>query len=129
MGARGAPTDEPQEDGFSPTLEPAQTPALDVPPTTTGFNAERLRADFPILSERVNGHRLVWLDNGATTQKPRKVIDRLSYFYEHENSNVHRTAHTLAGRATDAYEGARDKVRQFINAPSADDIVWVRGTH
>ncbi len=68
------------------------------------------------------------MDNGATTQKPRKVIDRLTYFYEHENSNVHRTAHTLAGRATDAYEGARDKVRQFINAPSADDIVWVRGT-
>jgi cysteine desulfurase/selenocysteine lyase len=69
----------------------------------------------------------VWLDNAATTQKPRAVIDRLSYFYEHENSNVHRGAHTLAARATDAYEAARDKVRRFLNAPSAKEIVFVRG--
>ena len=62
-------------------------------------------------SSSVNGRPLVWLDNAATTQKPQAVIDRLSYFYEHENSNVHRAAHTLAARATDAYEGARDKVR------------------
>jgi cysteine desulfurase/selenocysteine lyase len=70
----------------------------------------------------------VWLDNAATTQKPRAVIDRLRYFYEHENSNVHRAAHTLAGRATDAYESARDKVRRFLNAPSSREIVFVRGT-
>ena len=114
--------------GYRPTLAPAEPPAPDIAPTTTGFDAERIRADFPILSERVHGRRLVWLDNGATTQKPRQVIDRLTYFYEHENSNVHRTAHTLAGRATDAYEGARDKVRDFINAGSSDEIVWVRGT-
>jgi cysteine desulfurase/selenocysteine lyase len=86
-----------------------------------------LRRDFPILSERVNGRRLVWLDNAATTQKPQAVIDRLSYFYEHENSNVHRGAHTLAARSTDAYEAAREKVRRFLNASSANEIIFVRG--
>jgi cysteine desulfurase/selenocysteine lyase len=130
--ALAAPADDElqvsSDEGYQPTLSPVDVPDPGIPATTTGFDAERVRADFPILSERINGRRLVWLDNGATTQKPRQVIDRLSYFYEHENSNVHRTAHTLAGRATDAYEGARDKVRAFINAPSADDIVWVRGT-
>ena len=88
----------------------------------------QIREDFPILSETVNGHPLVWLDNGATTQRPRAVIDRLSYYYEHENSNVHRGAHTLAARSTDAYEGARDIVRDFIGAPSSEEIVFVRGT-
>ena len=86
-----------------------------------------MRRDFPILDERVHGHRLVWLDNAATTQKPRAVIERLSRYYEHENSNVHRGAHTLAARATDAYEGARETVRRFLNAPSGKDIVFVRG--
>ena len=70
-----------------------------------------VRHDFPILGERVNGHPLVWLDNAATTQKPQAVIDRLAYFYEHENSNIHRAATTLAARATDAYEAARDAGR------------------
>lgn len=116
-----APSDEAPETGY----EPQVVPQLDIAPE--GFDAERLRDDFPILSERVHGQRLVWLDNGATTQKPQCVIDRISYFYEHENSNVHRTAHTLAGRATDAYEGARDKIRRFLNARSADEIVFVRG--
>lgn len=88
----------------------------------------QIRADFPILSEEINGNRLVWLDNGATTQRPRAVIDRLSYYYEHENSNVHRGAHTLAARSTDAYENARDIVRDFIGAPSSEQIVFVRGT-
>ena len=88
----------------------------------------QIRADFPILSEQINGNRLVWLDNGATTQRPRQVIDRLSYYYEHENSNVHRGAHTLAARSTDAYEKARETVRGFIGAPSAEEIVFVRGT-
>jgi cysteine desulfurase/selenocysteine lyase len=88
-----------------------------------------LRAEFPILSERVEGGKpLVWLDNAATTQKPRAVIERLQEYYEHENSNVHRGAHTLAARATDAYEEARGKVAAFIGAPSADNIVFVRGT-
>jgi len=93
-----------------------------------GFDVHALRNEFPILRERVHGKRLVWLDNAATTQKPRAVIDRLSYFYEHENSNIHRAAHTLAGRATDAYESARESVRRFLNAPSAKEIVFVRGT-
>jgi cysteine desulfurase/selenocysteine lyase len=75
----------------------------------------------------VNGHPLVWLDNAATTQKPQAVIDRLKYFYEHENSNIHRAAHELAARATDAYEQAREKVRGFLNASSAKEIVFVRG--
>jgi cysteine desulfurase / selenocysteine lyase len=87
-----------------------------------------VKRDFPILQERVRGRRLVWLDNAATTQKPQVVIDRLSHYYEHENSNVHRAAHTLAARATDAYEGARETVRRFLNAPSAQEIVFVRGT-
>ena len=87
-----------------------------------------MRRDFPILNERVNGRPLIWLDNAATTQKPQAVIDRLTYFYQHENSNIHRAAHELAARATDAYEGAREKVRRFLNAPSADEIVFVRGT-
>ena len=86
-----------------------------------------MRRDFPILSERVNGRELVWLDNAATTQKPTAVIDRLKFYYEHENSNVHRGAHELAARATDAYEAAREKVRGFLNARSADEIVFVRG--
>ncbi|HXX66737.1 MAG TPA: family 2A encapsulin nanocompartment cargo protein cysteine desulfurase [Polyangiaceae bacterium] len=92
------------------------------------FDGHAIKKDFPILRERVNGRPLVWLDNAATTQKPQVVIDRLSYFYEHENSNVHRAAHTLAARATDAYESARDTVRRFLNAPSARDIVFLRGT-
>ena len=88
----------------------------------------QIRSDFPILAERINGNPLVWLDNGATTQRPKAVIDRLTYYYEHENSNVHRGAHTLAARSTDAYEGARDIVRDFIGAPSSEEIIFVRGT-
>jgi cysteine desulfurase/selenocysteine lyase len=92
------------------------------------FDANLVRKDFPILRELVNGRPLIWFDNAATTQKPQVVIDRISYFYEHENSNIHRAAHELAARATDAYEDARETVRRFINAPSADNIVFVRGT-
>jgi cysteine desulfurase/selenocysteine lyase len=91
------------------------------------FDVDAIRRDFPILREIVNGRPLVWLDNAATTQKPQTVIDRLAYFYAHENSNVHRAAHELAARATDAYESAREKVRSFLNAPAARDIVFVRG--
>ena len=91
------------------------------------FDAASIRNDFPILQERVHGRRLIWLDNGATTQKPQAVIDRLAQFYSHENSNVHRGAHTLAARATDAYEAARDKVRRFLGAGSPSEIVFVRG--
>lgn len=89
---------------------------------------EEIRKDFPILSETINGHPLIWLDNGATTQRPRAVIDRLTYFYEHENSNVHRGAHTLAARATDAYEAARQKAADFLGVSDKNNIVFVRGT-
>jgi cysteine desulfurase/selenocysteine lyase len=92
------------------------------------FDVHAVRRDFPILKELVNGRPLAWLDNAATTQKPQSVIDRLSYFYEHENSNIHRAAHELAARATDAYEGARDKIADFINASSSKEIIFVRGT-
>ncbi|MBR2898445.1 MAG: cysteine desulfurase [Fibrobacter sp.] len=91
-------------------------------------NLAQIRSDFPILSKQVNGHPLVWLDNGATTQRPQVVIDRLKYYYENENSNVHRGAHTLAAASTDAYENARNIVRDFIGAPSSQEIVFVRGT-
>jgi len=92
------------------------------------LEARLLRQDFPILQELVNGRPLIWLDNAATTQKPNAVIDRLSYFYQHENSNIHRAAHTLAARATDAYESAREKTRRFLNASSTREIIFVRGT-
>jgi cysteine desulfurase/selenocysteine lyase len=91
------------------------------------FDVAAVKNDFPILKEYVNGRRLVWLDNAATTQKPQQVIDRISHFYRHENSNIHRAAHELAARATDAYEDARKKVQQFLNAASVNEIVFVRG--
>ena len=93
----------------------------------SNFNADLIKKDFPILNERVNGKPLIWFDNAATTQKPKAVIDRVAYFYEHENSNIHRAAHELAARASDAYEAAREKVRVFLNARSVNEIVFVRG--
>lgn len=93
----------------------------------TVFDVQSVRSDFPILSEKVNGHDLIWLDNAATTQKPIAVIERIKKFYEHENSNVHRAAHTLAARSTDAYEGARKKIAAYLNAASPGEIVFVRG--
>ncbi len=92
------------------------------------FDPHVIRRDFPILDQSVNGRPLIWLDNAATTQKPQAVIDRISLFYERDNSNIHRAAHTLAARSTDAYEGARAKVCTFINAPSPESIIFVRGT-
>ncbi|WP_125078746.1 family 2A encapsulin nanocompartment cargo protein cysteine desulfurase [Mycobacterium sp. P7213] len=107
---------------------PAAQPAPTVPDSHEIFDVNAVRADFPILRETVNGKPLIWFDNAATTQKPQAVIDRLSYFYAHENSNIHRAAHELAARATDAYEDARDTVRRFLGAPRSEDIVFVRGT-
>jgi cysteine desulfurase/selenocysteine lyase len=92
-----------------------------------GFDVHAVRRDFPTLKERINGHQLVWLDNAATTHKPQAVIDRIAHFYAHENSNIHRAAHTMAARATDAYEGARESVRRFINAPEVEEVIFVRG--
>ncbi len=91
------------------------------------FDPYAVRREFPILDQEVHGKRLIWLDNAATTQKPSAVIERLKRFYEHENSNVHRAAHTLAARATDAYEAARETVRRFLGASSNREIIWVRG--
>lgn len=93
----------------------------------SSFDVHAVRRDFPILSERVNGKPLVWLDNAATTHKPQVVIDRLAYFYAHENSNIHRAAHELAARATDAYEGARNSVARFLGAKSPAEIIFTRG--
>ena len=108
---------------FRPDLAPAALGTAKRP-----LDPRLIRQDFPILQERVHGRQLIWLDNAATTQKPNAVIDRLSYFYRHENSNIHRAAHTLAARATDAYESAREKSRRFLNASSTREIIFVRGT-
>ena len=107
-------------------LDAAKVPETG-PTVRPAFDVNAVRRDFPILSERVNGKPLVWFDNAATTQKPQAVIDRLAYFYAHENSNIHRAAHELAARATDAYEAARNKVQRFLGAGSADEIIFVRG--
>ncbi|MCY7392327.1 MAG: SufS family cysteine desulfurase [Leptolyngbyaceae cyanobacterium CAN_BIN12] len=85
-----------------------------------------VRTDFPVLNQAVNGKPLVYLDNAATSQKPIAVLDALRYYYEHDNANVHRGAHTLSSRATDAYEGARDKIAAFINAASRSEIIYTR---
>ena len=94
----------------------------------SGFDAELIRRDFPILSQQVNGHPLVYLDNGATTQKPEAVIEAISDYYRHDNSNVHRGAHTLSDRATTRFEQARATVARFLNAPAPRQILWTRGT-
>ena len=93
-----------------------------------GFDVATIRKDFPVLHQKIHGKDLVWFDNAATTQKPLSVINAVAHFYATDNSNIHRGAHTLAARATDAYEGAREKIRQFIGAGSATEIIYVRGT-
>ncbi len=94
----------------------------------SSHDAGKIRADFPIFKERINGQRLVYLDNAATTQKPQAVIDAVIRFYARECSNIHRGVHFLSERATASYEAARDKIRRFINAASIQEIVFVRGT-
>ena len=92
------------------------------------FDVRRIRADFPILQQRVHGKPLVYLDNAATSQKPRRVLDALMNFYNADCANVHRGVHILSERATQAYEGTRGKVRRFINAGEEHEIIYVRGT-
>ena len=87
-----------------------------------------IREQFPILNQNVNGHPLVYLDSAATSQKPRQVIEAVKSYYEWDNANVHRGVHTLGSRATDAYEGAREKLAKFINARSTKEIIFTRGT-
>ncbi len=96
-------------------------------PCGGAFDVARVRRDFPILHQRVHGKPLVYLDNAATTQKPQAVIDAISHYYATDNANVHRGVHLLSERATEAYEGARETVRKFINAAESCEIVFVRG--
>ena len=138
----GLPTDQDLSallDLRSPVRSPQDVSALGQAPSfyflpsgTHGlaapFDVHLVRRDFPALQERVNGRPLIWLDNAATTHKPQSVIDRIAHFYAHENSNIHRAAHELAARATDAYEAAREKCRGFLNARSVNEVVFVRGT-
>jgi cysteine desulfurase/selenocysteine lyase len=92
------------------------------------FDVEAVRRDFPILSQQVNGKPLVYLDNGASSQRPEAVLEAMDRYYRQIHSNVHRGAHTLGDRATSAFEGAREKVQKFLNAPSSRQIIWTRGT-
>src|SRR5438034_8781943 len=92
------------------------------------LDVERIRADFPILSRQINGRPLIYLDNAATTQKPRQVIDALVDFYTTTNANVHRGVHTLSVEATDAYEASRERIGRFVGAQHPEEIVFVRNT-
>lgn len=92
------------------------------------MNVQEIREQFPILNQEINGHPLVYLDSAASSQKPRAVIDKIVQYYERDHANVHRGVHTLGSRATDAYEGAREKVAKFINARHAEEIIFTRGT-
>lgn len=123
-----APTGDEANYYFTSAVPGLTQPVPQIPDKHEIFDVHAIRADFPILRETVNGKPLIWFDNAATTQKPQAVIDRLAYFYAHENSNIHRAAHELAARATDAYEEARDTVRRFIGAPKSEQIIFVRGT-
>ncbi|MGN5052669.1 aminotransferase class V-fold PLP-dependent enzyme [Aeromonas veronii] len=89
---------------------------------------DQLRSQFPALAQEVNGHPLVYLDNAATTQKPQTVLDAIVHYYGADNANVHRAAHALSGRATRAFEAARETVARFINAPRCQEVIWTRGT-
>jgi cysteine desulfurase / selenocysteine lyase len=104
-----------------------ESPLISTLPATGPIDVAAVRRDFPILSERVHGKPLVWLDNAATTQKPQVVIDALAHFYAHDNSNIHRAAHELAARATEAYESARRTVQEFLGASRPEEVIFVRG--
>ena len=95
--------------------------------TMTNFPVEKIRADFPILAEKIRNKPLVYFDNAATCQKPQAVIDSIVHLYSHDYANVHRGVHTLSMRSTDLFEGARTKVKDFINAASEKEIIFVRG--
>src|ERR1700709_454038 len=96
--------------------------------TSTGFDVETVRKDFPILSREVHGVPLVYLDSANTSQKPQVVLDTLTDFYERHNANVARAVHTLGSEATNAFEDARDKVAAFINAPNRDEVVFTKNS-
>jgi cysteine desulfurase / selenocysteine lyase len=98
------------------------------PPEAAGFDVQRVRRDFPVLELTVHGRPLVYLDNAATAQKPRAVLEALQHFYTHDNSNIHRGLHELSERATASYEAARARIARFLNAASEREIIFVRGT-
>src|ERR1044071_3599873 len=99
-----------------------------MPKKPKSFDWSNLRKDFPILDQKVHGQPLIYFDNAATTQKPRAVLDALRHYYERDNANVHRGIHELSNRATAAFEAARSRAAQFINARSAEEIIFTRGT-
>ena len=137
---RTVPTQNPLEEAasapgfyFLPASAAPESPAgrSNPPAGSPGLSTlevESIRRDFPALHQRVNGHPLIWLDNAATTHKPQAVIDATSRFYSRDNSNIHRAAHALAARSTDLFEGGREKVRRFLGAADAKEIVFTRGT-
>lgn len=96
--------------------------------TDFAYDIDAIRRDFPILHQKINGYDLVYFDNAATTQKPKAVIEAMTHYYEHDNSNVHRGVHALSARATEKYEDARAKIKRFINAKSSKECIFVRGT-
>jgi len=108
-------------------LAVAQTRSGNERPGAAALDVERVRADFPILQQKIRGKTLVYLDNAATSQKPRVVIEAIRNYYEHENANIHRAVHYLSERATEAYEGARRMIQGFLNARSSNEIIFVRG--
>ncbi len=105
----------------------AQPVTRDPQPVASGLDLAKIRADFPILAERINGRPIVYLDNAATSQKPRVVLDAIANYYEHMNANIHRGVHTLSVRATEAHDAARLTVKKFINAADTREIIFVRG--
>ena len=109
-------------------LAPKQTPVPSLSSGSRPLDVPSIRRDFPALNQLVHGKPLVWFDNAATTQKPQAVIDAISYYYSHDNSNIHRAAHTLAARSTDAFEAVRDNVQRFLGAATSKEIIFVRGT-
>lgn len=94
----------------------------------SGLDVEQIRRDFPVLDQQVRGRRLAYLDNAATTQKPLAVLEAVDHYYRHDNANVHRGLHTLAERATERYESARDRLASFVNARDRREVIWTRGT-
>src|SRR6187401_1377237 len=104
------------------------TSITSIAPSQAGFDVSRIREDFPILRQTVHGKPLVYLDNAATTQKPRAVLDAIARYYEEINSNVHRGVHRLSEEATQAYEAARERIRRFVGAGSVAEVVFTRGT-
>src|SRR5687767_11942477 len=119
---------KPPDENLRPYGDAHAPPPSNGQPLTRPFDVSKVRADFPILATTVYGKPLVYLDNGATTQKPNAVIDRVSRYYREENANIHRGVYRLSQVATEAYEEARRKVRTFINAGDEREVIFTRGT-